>query len=107
VPLPAELAGYGRRDALPSVSAAGVYGTGLSSFVVVALPGRFGAAAFEQISTYGQEVPAPGGSQAALIATGLLNLLVVRDPYRTYLVAGAVAPALLERVAIALAEAPT
>ena len=47
------------------------------------------------------------GSQAALIATGLLNLLVVRGPDRTYLVAGPVAPALLERVATALAEAPT
>jgi hypothetical protein len=107
VPLPSTLAGYARRDAIRGVSAAGLYGTGLSSFVVAALPGRFGAAAFEQISTYGLEVPVPSGSQAALIATGLLNLLVVRDPYRTYLVAGPVAPALLERVATALAESPT
>ena len=107
VQLPSALAGFARRDAIRGVSAAGVYGTGLSSFVVAALPGRFGAAAFEQISRYGLEVPAASGSEAALIATGLLNLLVVRNPGRTYLVAGAVAPALLERVATALAEAPT
>jgi hypothetical protein len=107
VSLPSSLAGYPRRDAIRGLSAAGVYGTGLSSFVVAALPGRFGAAAFGQISTYGQDVPAPAGSQAALIATGLLNLLVVRDPGRTYLVAGPVAPALLERVATALGEAQT
>ncbi|MCU7726999.1 hypothetical protein ODJ79_25000 [Actinoplanes sp. KI2] len=106
VPLPPALAGYPRRDAVRGVSAAGVYGAGLSSFVVVALPGRFGAGAFEQISTYGQEVAVPAGSQAALIATGLLNLLVVRDPFRTYLVAGPVTPALLKRVGTALAEAP-
>jgi hypothetical protein len=107
VPLPPALAGYARRDAVRGVSAAGVYGTGLSCFVVVALPGRFGATAFEQISTYGREVPVPAGSQAALIATGLLNLLAVRDGYRTYLVAGPVAPALLQRVATSLAQAPT
>jgi hypothetical protein len=107
VSLPPALAGHARRDAVRGVSAAGVYGTGLSSFVVAALPGRFGAAAFEQISRYGLAVPVAAGSRAALIATGLLNLLVVRDPDRTYLVAGPVAPALLERVATALAEAPT
>ena len=107
VSLPPALAGYARRDAVQGLSAAGVYGTGLSSFVVAALPGRFGAGAFQQISTYGQEVPVPAGSQAALIATGLLNLLVVRDSGRTYLVAGPVSPALLQRVATALAEAPT
>jgi hypothetical protein len=45
----------------------------------------------------------PRGS-AALIATGLLTVLVVRAD-RTYLVAGLVAPALLERVAADLAGA--
>jgi len=107
VPLPSSLAGHPRRDAIRGVSAAGVYGAGLSSFVVVALPGRFGAGAFAQISTYGQDVEAPPGSQAAVIATGLLNLLVVRDPARTYLVAGAVTPALLQQAGTALVEAPT
>jgi hypothetical protein len=50
-------------------------------------------------------VTVPRGS-AALIATGLLTVLVVRGD-RTYLVAGLVAPALLERVAVDLAGPAT
>jgi len=105
VPLPAELAGLPRRDAVSGLTAAGVYGTGLSSLVVAALPGRFGAAAFEQIQRYGQEVSLPGAGEAALIATGLLSVLVVRDGYRTFLVSGLVGAPLMQRVAAALATA--
>ena len=47
----------------------------------------------------------PAGSEAALIATGLLSVLAVRTGNRTYLVAGLVGPALLQRVAVDLAEA--
>jgi hypothetical protein len=103
VSLPAEVAGLARRNAVPGLTVADVYGTGLSSFVVAALPGRFGSAAFEQIATYGRTVRVPAGD-AALIATGLLSVLVVRTADRTYLVAGMVGPELLQRVAVDLAE---
>jgi hypothetical protein len=47
----------------------------------------------------------PSGS-AALLATGLLTVLAVQAG-RTYLVAGLVAPAVLQRVATELAGAAT
>ncbi|GAA2712341.1 hypothetical protein [Actinoplanes palleronii] len=102
-PLPATLAGLPRRDAVAGVSAAGVYGAGLASFVVLALPGRSGGRAFRQITTYGLEVPVPDGNEAAVIETGLLNVLAVRNRNRTFLVAGLVGPDLLRRVATGLA----
>jgi hypothetical protein len=103
VTLPDTLGGAPRADSVPGVSAAAVYGTGLARFVVVALPGRFGAPAYDKIETFGQEVTVPSGS-AALITTGLLTLLAVRAD-RTYLVAGLVTPALLQRAAVDLAGA--
>jgi hypothetical protein len=99
--LPDQLAGEGRRDAVAEVSAAGVYGTGLDQFVVVSLPGGYGNEAYGQVSTYGTAVSVPRG-EAALIATGLLTVLVVHSD-RTYLVAGMVQPALMQRVAADLA----
>ncbi|MET0426736.1 MAG: hypothetical protein ABW046_22910, partial [Actinoplanes sp.] len=105
--LPSTLAGLPRRDAVTGLSAAGVYGAGLSAFVVAALPGRFGNQAFRQIQAYGQPVTVPAGAESALIVTGLLNVLVVRDDNRTFLVAGLVGPALMQRVATGLAEVPS
>jgi hypothetical protein len=102
--LPAGLAGLPRRDALTGVSAAGVYGTGLSSIVVAGLPRRFGDPAFQQVYTYGRPVDVPNQSQAAVIATGLLSILAVRAGGRTFLVAGLVTPALMQRVAMGLVE---
>lgn len=102
--LPAGLAGLPRRDSIAGLSAAGVYGTGLSSIVVVGLPGRYGGQAFQQVETYGRELTVPGGSEAALITTGLLSVLMVRMGNRTFLVAGLVGPPLMQRVATSLAE---
>jgi hypothetical protein len=102
--LPAGLAGLPRRDSIAGLSAVAVYGTGLASVVVVALPGRFGGQAFQQIQTYGQEVTVPGDSEASLIATGLLSVLAVRTGNRVFLVAGLVGPPLMQRVAGSLAE---
>jgi hypothetical protein len=101
--LPDRLGDLRRRDAVARISAVGVYGTGLDQLVVVSLPGRFGASAYDQIATYGTAVEVPSGS-AALIATGLLSVLVVRGQ-RTFLVAGLVEPAVLQRVAGDLAGA--
>ena len=65
--------------------------------------GRYGYPAFDRVSTFGRDLDVPGG-EAALIGTGLLTVLVVRAD-RTYLVAGLVQPAVLERVAADLAGA--
>ncbi|WP_433293786.1 hypothetical protein ACQP2F_31485 [Actinoplanes sp. CA-030573] len=102
VPLPPALAGLPRRDAVAGLSAAGVYGTGLASVVVAAVPGRFGGPAFEQITAYGQKIE---GADAAVLATGLLSVLAVRAGNRTYLVAGLVGPDLMRRVALGLTAA--
>lgn len=103
VSLPAEIAGQARRNAVPGLAAADAYGTGLSSFIVAALPGRFGGPAFDRVAAFGQKVTVPSGD-AALIATGLLSVLVVRTTDRFYLVAGMVQPALLQLVAVDLTE---
>ena len=105
VPLPDRLGGAARRDTVARVAAAGVYGAGLAQLVVVGLPGRFGSRAYDQVSTFGRDIRVPTG-EAALISTGLLTVLVVRAD-RTYLVAGLVAPAVLERVATDLTGAAT
>ena len=115
--LPDQLAGLPRRDAFARVTAVGVYGTGLAQFIVISLPGRFGAQAYQQASRYGVEVTMPPSGvtlngtavtivpgEAALISTGLLSVLVVRGQ-QTYLVAGLVQPAVLQRVAGDLAVA--
>jgi hypothetical protein len=104
VELPTSVAGLPRRDAVAGLTAADAYGKGLSAFVLVALPGRFGASAYQQIATFGTKVTVPSGADAAVIATGLVSVLVTRAPGRTYLVAGLVQPALLQRVAADLTE---
>jgi hypothetical protein len=101
--LPDRLAGRTRHDALAEVSAAGVYGSGLAQFVVVALPGRFGGEAYRRLSAFGTKVAVPRG-EASLLSTGLLTVLAVRGD-QTYLVAGLVQPALLRQVAGDLARA--
>ena len=104
VNLPAELAGIPRRDSLDGLSAAGVYGTGLSSVVVAGLPGRFGDQAFHQIETYGQRVTVPSGSEAFMIPTGLLTVLAVRSGNGIFLAVGLVGPPLMQKLATILAE---
>lgn len=101
--LPAAVGGALRRGAVPGLTVGDTYGTGLASFVLVALPGRFGGQAFQQISTYGTNVTVPVGD-ASMIATGLLSVLMVRTSTRYWLAAGLVQPALLERVAADLSE---
>ncbi|MEU8819941.1 hypothetical protein [Actinoplanes sp. NPDC048796] len=101
--MPQRLAGMQRRDTVPGLTAAGAYGAGLSAFVVVALPSRFGSRVFEQLAAYGRVVTVPAGT-AALIATGLLTALVVRTASGNCLVTGTVDAALLERAAGDLAR---
>jgi hypothetical protein len=103
VGLPTRLGGLARRDAVAQVTAAGIYGSGLDQLVVVALPGRLGGQAYDQISAYGTPVVVPG-AEASVLGTGLLSVLAVRGR-RTFLVAGLVTPAALQKVAADLAGA--
>ena len=103
--LPQQLAGYAKHDLLDGAPAVGVYGTGLAQFVVLIAPGRFGSAAYNQVAKFGSKLTLSRGD-GAVLATGLLSVAVVRPDRTTFLVAGLVDPAVLQRVAAALAEAP-
>jgi hypothetical protein len=102
-PLPDHLAGYARRDTVDATLAAGAYGAGLAQFVVLAVPRRFGSAAYDNAARYGSLLTLPN-RRGALLTTGLVNLLVVQGE-RTYLVAGLVDAPVLKRVAADLAGA--
>src|SRR5262249_30297502 len=95
--LPSSLAG---RDRGPGpVTAAAVYGTGLSRFVVLALPGRIARPTFAAIRD-GGGVSVPGGY---VLGSGVLTVLVSHPaPRKTYLLAGFVTPMLLTRAAAEL-----
>jgi len=103
--LPDTLAGRSRRTAVAGVSAAAVYGAGLTELVTLAAPGRLGRDAYDTVSKYGTPVSYPGGD-ATIISTSLLSVLVVRSRTirRTYLVAGLVDPAVLKSAGAELAE---
>jgi hypothetical protein len=105
--LPGTLGGLPRRTALAGVSAAGIYGSGLTELVVLAAPGRIGRDAYDTIAKYGTAVDYPGDDdEATIISTSLLSVLVVRnrDVHQTYLVAGFVKPAVLRSAGTELAE---
>lgn len=106
--LPDELAGKPRRTALNGVSAAGVYGRGLTELVVLAVPRNVGRDAYDALARYGTTVDYPGDDdQAKIISTSLLSVLVIRNRAvrQTYLVAGLVQPAVLRSAGAELAEA--
>jgi len=102
--LPDTLAGKSRRTAVAGISAAGIYGAGLTELVALAAPGRIGREAYDAVVKFGQPVAYPGGD-ATIISTSLLSVLVVRNSSRrqTYLVAGLVDPAVLQAAGAELA----
>jgi hypothetical protein len=95
--LPDSLAGHVR---VPGpVTAAAVYGVGLSRFVVLALPGRIARQTFAAVRD-GGGVPVPGGY---VLGSGVLTVLVIHPaPRKTYLLAGFVTAALLTRASAEL-----
>jgi hypothetical protein len=95
--LPGTLAGRSR--VAGPVSAAGVYGTGLSRFVVLALPGRLGRQSLDAVRSAGGTV-VPGGY---VVRSGVLTVLASRPAgRRAYLLAGFVSADLLGRAAAGL-----
>ncbi|GAA3454837.1 hypothetical protein [Dactylosporangium matsuzakiense] len=91
--LPGDLAGRAR---VPGpVSAIAAYGSGLSRFVVIAVPGRLGQRTLNALRDGGG---API-TQGYLIRAGVLSIAVTQAGRRTYLIAGFVTPALLTAAA--------
>jgi hypothetical protein len=86
----------------------GLYGTGLSSFVVLPLPRNLGNSATDAARKAGaQELELSGGS-GMLLNVPPLTAVVERSNVarRSYLIAGLVVPSLLERVAEELSTVP-
>jgi hypothetical protein len=109
VPLPSRLAGRQLSTTdLGGVHGAGLYGSGLASFVVLAVPRNIGAAATDAASKAGAAtLQLPGGTAVAQ-SIPPLSLMVVRSTVsrRSYLLAGLVTPAALEAAARELSTLP-
>lgn len=106
-PLPAQLAGRPlQTDRVGSGRGLGFYGTGLSAFIAVPLPRNVGEGVVNSMGKVGAKtVPLPIG-QGTLLTINPLSVLVERAGYRTFLLAGAVDPALLTQAAAELSTLP-
>jgi hypothetical protein len=104
--LPDTLVGRKRRTAVDGVSAAAIYGTGLTGLVTLVTPGRIGREVYDTVAKFGTTIRYPSGN-ATIISTSLLSVLVVRNTTirRTFLVAGLVDPAVLRSAGEQLAGA--
>ena len=100
--LPAELAGYQRAPQVPGLPQIARYGTGLTSFVVLALPADVGNSALTNAKQAGGvAVPLQFG-QAELIQVPLLTVLVENRGFRSYLIAGLVDSSVISNAAVDL-----
>jgi hypothetical protein len=108
-PLPLRVAGRELNSTnLGGVRGAGLYGSGLASFVVLAVPREIGAAATDAAGEAGAAtLQLPGGTAVAQ-SIPPLSLMVVRSVVsrRSYLLAGLVTPAVLEAAAGQLSTLP-
>ena len=107
--MPARLAGRQAQDVpVASLRTAGLYGTGLSAFVALPLPGEVGASASDAARSAGATfLDLPGGS-GELVTIAPLSLVVVRSvgARRWFLLAGLVVPEVLKRAAAELSVRP-
>jgi hypothetical protein len=89
---------------LPGVPAVGVYGTGLSTFAALVLPRNVAGRALDTAGTAGAvPLQLPGGD-GALLTVSPVSVVIVRSnaARRSYLLAGLVDPAVLQRAAAEL-----
>ncbi|WP_297549035.1 hypothetical protein [Amycolatopsis sp.] len=107
--LPAQLAGRDLRTTeLGGIRGVGLYGTGLSSFVVAAVPGDVGAQAADAATKAGAASIKLARGTAVAKSIPPLSLLVVRPMFsrRAYVLAGLVDPSVLQAAAGALTTLP-
>lgn len=111
--LPGALAGHRRAAAASTeeISGAAGYGSGFSTFVVLALPGRFGGRTLATARDAGATPVEIERAQAYEMRSPLLTALVVRTEgdratRRGWLLAGLVRPELLRRAAVELVGTP-
>jgi hypothetical protein len=112
-PLPGFDAGYVSVSAgktsvvrLVGTEPVGVYGSGLSGFVVLPLPRGLGGEALSGLrNAGGAALTLPGGGTGVAFSTPLVSVVVARFQgiHRTYLLAGLDTPALLTRAVTELA----
>jgi hypothetical protein len=103
-PFPGQLAGLGRVPIPGGLVGVAAYGTGFSRLVLLPLPRGSGTQEFNAAVAAGAgTVSLPGGT-AVLIRTPLLNVLMLHAGFRreTYILTGAVTPALLESAGASL-----
>jgi hypothetical protein len=103
-PFPRRLAGRSYAAIAGAPSGVAVYGTGFSRFAVLPLPRAVGPAAFNAAIGAGADAVSLAGQAGALIRTPLITVLLVRPSFRrtTFVLTGAVTPALLETAATSL-----
>lgn len=98
-PLPTTLGGDQRTDDPATSVGVGVYGTGLTSFLVIPVPRQVGIDAFNQVEKAGGRLVTLPAGAGVVVATPLITLMVMdSDPARRrYLLIGFVAPSVLQR----------
>lgn len=102
--LPARLAGRDRQPVIPGYRELGVYGGGMSTFVVLAVRGSPGRNLLADTLSAGGTALRLAGAAGALISAPLINAVMIRPPrfFVTFLLAGTVSAQVLEQAAAAL-----
>lgn len=100
--LPPQLAGYPRAPQVPGLPQIARYGTGLTSFVVLALPSNVGNSALTSAKQAGGQAIQLQFGQAELIQVPLLTVAVENRGFRSYLIAGLVSSTVIANAAIDL-----
>ncbi len=109
--LPARLAGLPRRERAPGVGGrggVGTYGDGLTLLAVLPLPDGQARSLLRRLGPPAAQEVRPSGGSGVLVSTALVSVLVVTADAdrRSYALAGAVAPAVLQRAADELFASP-
>jgi hypothetical protein len=109
VALPAELAGRNRLPVQPGFESIGVYGGGLTTFVVLGVRGSAGRNLIPDAVSAGGTPLAIASGTGVVIGAPLINAVIVRPPgfFVTFLLAGTVSVQLLEQAATTLTEQVT
>ena len=103
-PFPVQLGGSTLVPVPGGPAGVAVYGSGFARFVLLPLPRTVGGTALDSAIGAGADLLTIAGQTGALIRTPLVNVLMVRPSFRrtTFLLTGAVSPAVLENAAAGL-----